>query len=363
MISSQCSPVSVSSVSMMLHDAYKTIDINNLWGEGDEGDELSSDDGCSVSPPPSPTDSIDSTSSSSSTKTFLSIDRLSCKCSTLIELSNFVSSSTGSFFKEYRSQRPVLLTDYANQWSVMKHANLYQLIKDLYIQEHSSNTVSVLRAFDKIHFFGNGLCYSDEMKIEDVLSDRVMEGEHNDPFYCRLRPIPKSFSNIFHLDFDESNKNVLFKRKLSACWIGTKGSITPLHFDTCHGFLAVVKGIKRVTLFPAEDSMYLYRDTRSSSVNPNSSKCDYEIWRDDILNGGNPRFPPTPLDGVDVTFKDMYSKMEEASPREVYVHGGQMLYIPPGCWHTVENVTLTVSVLLPCDMTGEEDLHPALHLF
>ena len=55
-------------------------------------------------------------------------------------------------------------------------------------------------------------------------------------------------------------------------------------------------------------------------------------------------------------------RLDETSPREVLLQAGEMLYIPPGWWHTVENVTATIAVLLPFDMVDGEDLHPALML-
>ena len=62
------------------------------------------------------------------------------------------------------------------------------------------------------------------------------------------------------------------------------------------------------------------------------------------------------------TYRQEYMQLDETSPREVFLEAGQMLYIPPGWWHTVENVTATIAVLLPFDMSGGEDLHPSLLL-
>ena len=141
--------------------------------------------------------------------------------------------------------------------------------------------------------------------------------------------------------FDES-AGTLFKEDLCACWIGSKGIVTPLHFDTCHGLLAGVAGTKRVTLFRPEDTMYLYRRS-SSEPNPNSSRADWELWRDGDGEARR-RFP----------------KLDEAMPIEVELGPGDMLYIPPGWWHTVAGATATVAVLLPFDMSPGEELHPSL---
>ena len=338
-----------------------TIDINNLWGEGD--DELSSDDATSSS---SPTHSVDN-NSASTFNTTNTVSKLECPCDNLKELSTFVSTPNTTFYDQHRLKKPALLTGYVDHWNISTQhsSDMNFALQNVMVKINmEDNNVAVLYAKDDIHFFGNGLCTAGELRFDQVLSDNVMSGEHESrPFYCRMRPLPDTICPLLNIHFDDNDETVLFKQKLCACWIGCAGTITPLHFDTCHGFLAVVKGTKKVTLFPPEDTMYMYRDRRASSMNPNSSVCDYELWRvaecTEKVDRGCPRHPP--IDSSTTSYRAMYSRMEETTPQEVLVHGGTMLYIPPGWWHTVENVTATISVLLPFDMVGDEDLHPALH--
>ena len=340
------------------------IDINNLWGEGDDD-----------------YDSSESDEIVTTTTTKATLPTINCKATNLIELSDFVTSS--NFYSNYRSKTPVVIQSFINQFPIMMNqsSKIQSLLSTAYIQEHQDQSrieINVLHANDKIHFFGNGLCTKSTMLITDVFSEAVMNGTYaGEPFYCRLRPIPKSFTTLFNLSFDANEAvdlettdsfetSILFKKQLCACWIGSQGTITPLHFDTCHGLLAVLHGVKKVTLFPPEDSMYLYRDDSTFSDNPNSSKVDLEVYNTDDGSTSTstststriPRYPP--LNGS--SYQEMYSRMEETSPKEVFLKDGEMLYIPPGFWHTVENVTATISVLLPFDMAGNEDLHEALHL-
>lgn len=84
-----------------------------------------------------------------------------------------------------------------------------------------------------------------------------MQENHSIVVYdpCNV-PIPKSFTTLFNLSFDANEAvdlettdsfetSILFKKQLCACWIGSQGTITPLHFDTCHGLLAVLHGSKK----------------------------------------------------------------------------------------------------------------------
>ena len=170
----------------------------------------------------------------------------------------------------------------------------------------------------------------------------------------------------------------LFKPELCACWIGSRGTITPLHFDTCHGLLATLVGTKRVTLFAPADTMYVRR-RGPFHPNPNSSELTWEDFRG---HSGMPESPPsrgpegasaaheylsgptTPVDdeGRRKTQQELYPEAHEATPIEVYLAPGETLYIPPGWWHHVEGVTPTVAALLPFDMAAGETLHPSLIL-
>jgi hypothetical protein len=390
------------------------IDVNNLWGEGDDDSDDSDDS--------SRAHSVISVPSSPFHRRCPS---LPCPCTTLLQLSNFVSARNSAYYQTHRLKRPCLLTGYVNQWPVSTatptttstacSCSIMDRLSQSYDSQQKTTTVPCLQANDGIHFFANGLCTSHAMHLFDqILTDQVRANkEPKTPFYCRLRPIPRNFQRLFGTRFDgeeeekeeegnegeegkegkegkegnegeegnegnegnegtegtekeQNSGGTVFQEQLCACWIGSAGTITPLHFDTCHGLLCVVQGTKKVVLFPPEDTMYLYRDS-NNSANPNSSQCDWEIWTNgcglfdaDSSSNDGPRYPsraPTLA-----SYRHQFSQMEETSPMEVQVKQGEMLYIPPGWWHTVENVTATVAVLLPFDMSGSEDLHAALHL-
>ena len=350
----------------------------DLWGTSDEEEESVDDESLGRAAP-----------CSSAPSSVSSLPRVACECSDLPSLSAFVSSPDGAFSTGYRSKKPAILVGFASQWRVFSSIGAHNssAVHAVLANCSSDNLVDVLHSNNSRHFFGNELCYNGKLRLREVvLSECTMRGGHDEPFYCRLRPIPDSMHALFNLNFDDNDPRILFKRQLCACWIGTKSSITPLHFDTCHGFLVVVEGTKKVTLFPPEDTMFMYREP-GTSLNPNSSKVDWEVWKSSSRTSSTassrassrasssteeegeeeleilvPEIIRNPPRHPSRTYHQEYMRLDETSPREVLLQAGEMLYIPPGWWHTVENVTATIAVLLPFDMVYGEDLHPALIL-
>ena len=279
-------------------------------------------------------------------------------------LSCFVNDTDGEFFQRFRGKKPVLVRGLVPRWRASSAWAAPSGSFDGLLNAIGPETcVSCLFAKDGTHFFANDLCDASEVSFESgVVTPCLCEkgpgaGTRR---YCRLRPLPEALAHSVDIgepfveveddggmeapgDGENRDRNrSVFSRKLCACWIGSRGVVTPLHFDLCHGFLANVVGAKRVTLFPPQDTLYLYRAARSAP-NPNSSRVNWENWRDDVADERR-RFP----------------KVAEASPLQVTVAAGEALYTPPGWWHTVEGATPTVAVLLPFDMSPDESLHPSL---
>eukprot|EP00937_MAST-01D_sp_MAST-1D-sp2_P006266 g6266.t1 len=269
------------------------------------------------------------------------------------ELSAFVTEAGGEFCRRFRSRQPVILQGMVSQWhAATAWAAPARRFDGLREAVGADTCVSCLFAHDNEHFFANALCESRDVRfgpdVVDVCLREASEGEARR--YCRLRPLPPPLARAVGMGGagahaagqGEDGGDGVFRRRLCACWIGSRGIVTPLHFDLCHGLLACVEGTKRVTLFPPSDTLYLYRAARDDP-NPNSSRVHWERWRDGV-GSERARFP----------------KMAEASPVVVSLSAGQALYTPPGWWHTVEGLTPTVAVLLPFDMTAAESLHPSL---
>ncbi len=135
----------------------------------------------------------------------------------------------------------------------------------------------------------------------------------------------------------------VFRRSHMQLWLGTKGNVTPLHFDRNHGLLAQIMGSKRVDLFSHADTPYLYRD---KSVRHTSQidlrEFDSSKSRAEALL----RFP----------------LFEEATRYTAVLAPGDVLYTPPFWWHEVTSLENSLSVTFPWDIAGNEEIPPIMLL-
>lgn len=105
-------------------------------------------------------------------------------------------------------------------------------------------------------------------------------------------------------------------------WLGTRDTVTPLHFDSYHNIFVQVGGSKRVKLIDPDfcDKLYVSKQGGLESQG-NVSQVDVE---DPDLK----RFP---------LFRDV-------KVLECVVHPGDILFIPKGWWHHVRSLTTSFSV-------------------
>lgn len=102
-------------------------------------------------------------------------------------------------------------------------------------------------------------------------------------------------------------------------WFGPKGTVSPLHQDPQHNFLAQVVGSKYIRLYSPEDTPRLY--PHQSSLLHNTSQVDVE-------NPDTERFP----------------EFTEAPYLECVLEPGDVLYIPVQHWHYIRSLQLSFSV-------------------
>jgi lysine-specific demethylase 8 len=103
-------------------------------------------------------------------------------------------------------------------------------------------------------------------------------------------------------------------------WFGPQGTISPMHTDPYHNLLAQVVGKKYIRL---------YAPSETSKV--------YPFDQDDFL--GN-------TSQVDVETPDLerFPLLATANYLECILESGDLLYIPPGWWHYVRSLTISLSV-------------------
>lgn len=102
-------------------------------------------------------------------------------------------------------------------------------------------------------------------------------------------------------------------------WFGPKGTVSPLHHDPKHNFLAQVFGEKYIRIYPFSESEKLY--PHDDTILKNTSQVDLE----------NP----------DV---EKFRLFEDAKYCECILRSGEMLYLPPKFWHFVKSLAISFSV-------------------
>lgn len=106
-------------------------------------------------------------------------------------------------------------------------------------------------------------------------------------------------------------------------WLGAKGSITPLHRDSTDNFTFQLMGRKRWVIFPPQDDPYLYMRHVAASAGGDFATSDVDLRRPDLV-----RFP----------------EFVKAKPIEFILEEGDMLYLPMGWAHFVENLSKSLMV-------------------
>ncbi|XP_072029899.1 uncharacterized protein [Amphiura filiformis] len=139
--------------------------------------------------------------------------------------------------------------------------------------------------------------------------------------------------------FQEMHSRI-FNCKTMQLWIGTRGNITPLHYDRNHGLLAQISGRKELVLFSHEDTAFLY---------PHPTYSDRAHTSRINLRRIN-----------ESSYAALFSKLKEAQPYTCILKPGELLYMPPFWWHDVTSLDNCVSVTLPWDIDGYEEVPPCM---
>jgi len=108
-------------------------------------------------------------------------------------------------------------------------------------------------------------------------------------------------------------------------WVGTSGTVTPLHFDSYDNLLAQVVGYKYVRLYSTVETAKLYVTASSAG----GVTCAQQ------------NISPVTVESPDF---ERYPDFCEATFTETVLGPGDMLFIPKGWWHYVRSLTPSMSV-------------------
>jgi hypothetical protein len=162
-----------------------------------------------------------------------------------------------------------------------------------------------------------------DMKLEDYLKE-IVSTEHDGkipPPYAGNFSLPMAFLENLLIGcptfFDKN------RYEPPTVWLGAKGSITPLHKDSTDNFARQITGRKKWVIFPPQDAHFLYLKHNPASVGGDFATSDVDLRRID-----HEKFPDFPR-ARSYTFE---------------LAAGQILYLPAGWSHFVENLETSLMI-------------------
>ncbi|XP_041458017.1 HSPB1-associated protein 1-like isoform X2 [Lytechinus variegatus] len=119
----------------------------------------------------------------------------------------------------------------------------------------------------------------------------------------------------------------------STIWIGSEGANTPCHQDT-YGFnlVAQIRGRKKWHLFPPSQTELMY-----------PTRIPYE--ESSVFSLVNVKSPDL----------NQHPKFGEATPYEVVLHPGDILFVPKLWWHFVESLDTSISINCWIDLESDHE--------
>lgn len=196
-----------------------------------------------------------------------------------------------------RARSPLVVTDLAADWPALERWTPEQLSA-----QYGTRSVRVYDA----SFGAPGQDYMNSvatMSFADFLEQTQARGRDLRMFLYNLsHKIPELLDDVQLPDV-----GLQFSRRFVFSFFGCVGSTTPLHYDIDMGDVlhTVIRGHRRIRLFPPESSAALYRHP-----------CTVRSYVD--------------LDTPDF---DRFPALAYAQGYEVVLQPGQTLYMPGGWWH------------------------------
>lgn len=272
----------------------------------------------------------------------------------ITETSSFHGCTPEIFTANYRYKEPVVLRGYAAEWPAVKLWSQREHLERVLGGADAPcpcdvNTSSNFRPED----MGRNMA---KLTVGQALDETMFSTPPTDVqaptkrVYCK-RPLNVLMNaDLVHIEsFGPAPRNARLGTE-TKFWMGMSGNVTPLHYDNCHSAIVQVAGRKRVLTIPLADGALIY--PKSVNTGLDTSWVDLVLWLSDASPASDEerrRFP----DVVDARIS------------ECVLHPGDVMYIPPCCWHLVQALDNNISVLQPFDMTRKEQsdmprpwLHP-----
>jgi len=214
--------------------------------------------------------------------------------------------------KYYKPQRPVLIENLTNDWPAHKKWTIE------YFQTAAGDQVVPLYNSEPTKGKQNSAAPVQEMKLRDYLE--ILKTKPTDLrvfFFNLLDNVPALLEDIKYPEI-----GLRFFKRLPVMFFGGGGSRVLPHYDMDLSDLVHIhfQGNKSVTLFPPDQTKYLY-------------KVPYAVHNLETINMDNPDFKKYPalkhLEGIQVEMKP-----------------GDALYMPSGYWHYIKYLDGGFSITL-----------------
>ena len=168
--------------------------------------------------------------------------------------------------------------------------------------------------------------------------------------YLAQHPLFEQFPKLLE-DFSTPKYCEVGELWRTNAWIGTRGTVTPLHFDSYDNLLTQVVGYKRVRLYSQTDTPFLYRSTQpwtSQTKWPTAGHGEEAIAAGSLNtattegSGRKGNVSLVDIDSVDQKRFPLFSKAKTCT--ETILGPGDILYIPSRYWHHVASLSTSVSL-------------------
>lgn len=213
------------------------------------------------------------------------------------------------FLREYaRTSTPVILTQTVAEAVLNKEALLHKLgseLKDYPVNVRFGDMADVKQYLDR---------RTATLTMREFLDGYFLPQQAAMMGYVGSSEIGEDFLRVLDIPFPPYYSASYFNKP--RLWFGKKDTATPLHKDIPDNFALNCFGVKRWVIYPPRDYPFLYMTNPTPEAYP-----DYGVSAVTLRNPDLALFP----------------SFSQAMGIEFLLHPGEMLYLPAGWSHQVEN--------------------------
>lgn len=234
-----------------------------------------------------------------------------------------------AFYERYvKPNRPVVITGLTDNWKAIKNWS------PEYFRSHYPNAKVVFTTWESTEPTNDPADYYRDRKRRttslgefiDSMNSSKESSRNYISQYAIFNELPQLKEDIESLDSYMNIPRVYPAtlqdrlRKEPRLWLGPAGIVTPVHFDSAHNLLVQIHGRKKLILIPPHQSGALYYP---------------------CLRLGHINYSPVDVESPDY---ERFPLFKQATPLEVVLEPGEVLFIPVRWWHYARAFDPTISL-------------------